>query len=85
MLRVGGKEVPRGQIARIQLPVARTPTQVMVTVPSLSIVQNTFGDAEVAAAASPNKEFGETSCAPRTKPAVAPVPLRRSRRLRLKF
>ncbi len=33
MLKIGGKEVPRGQRARIEIPVGRMPTQVMVTVP----------------------------------------------------
>ncbi len=33
MLRIGGKEVRRGQRARIEVPVGRMPTQMMVTLP----------------------------------------------------
>lgn len=33
MLRIGGKEVSRGQRASIEIPVGRMPTQVMVTIP----------------------------------------------------
>lgn len=33
MLRIGGKEVSRGQRASIEIPVGRMPTQVMVTLP----------------------------------------------------
>ncbi|MGD8816387.1 MAG: succinylglutamate desuccinylase/aspartoacylase family protein [Acidobacteriota bacterium] len=33
MLKIGGKEVPRGQRARIEIPVGRMPTQVMVSLP----------------------------------------------------
>jgi predicted deacylase len=33
LLKIGGKEVPRGQRARIEIPVGRMPTQVMVSIP----------------------------------------------------
>ena len=33
MLRIGGEEVPRGRLARIEIPVGRMPTQLMVTLP----------------------------------------------------
>lgn len=33
MLKIGGKEIPRGQRARIEIPVGRMPTQAMVSIP----------------------------------------------------
>ena len=33
MLKIAGKDIPRGQRARIEIPVSRMPTQVMVTLP----------------------------------------------------